>query len=115
MTYLGRFSPVRAYRDLRSFLATRERHELGFLVLAMAITGFLIYAFEKDSSVPVEYHRDIVYVQQWDANRTDAEIRAQQKIDGPLKAKRLAEEEAARRAKQAQFKKVDDAMTKWGL
>lgn len=115
MSYLGRFSPVRAYLDLRQFLASREPRELGFLVLAMAITGFFIYAFEKDSNVPVEYHRDIVYVEQWPADRTDAAIRAQQKIDGPIKARQAAEQEARIARSRADFKKVDDAMNRWGL
>lgn len=115
MSYFGRFSPIRAYRDLRVFLGSREPHELGFLVLAMAITGFLIYAFEKDSTMAPEYRRDIVYVEQWRADRTDAEIRAQQKIDGPIKAKRVADEEAGIARRRAQFKKVDDAMNRWGL
>lgn len=115
MGFFSRMSPVRAYKDLRLFLATRERYEFGFLVAAMAITGFLIYAFYKDSSVPAEYKRNIVYVQQWPADRTDAQIRAQQAIDAPIKAKRLAEEKAAREAKQAEFKRVDDQLTKWGL
>jgi hypothetical protein len=32
-----------------------------------------------------------------------------------VKAKRLAEEQAARDKKQAEFKKLDDALTRWGL
>lgn len=115
MQFFARFSPVRAYRDLRLFLASRETYELGFLALAITITGFLIYAFERDSTVPPVYHRDIIYVQQWRADRTDDEIRAQQKIDAPLKAKRLAEEKAEQEARRAQFKKVDDAMARWGM
>ncbi len=115
MQFFARFSPVRAYRDLRLFLASREPYELGFLALAIAITGFVIYAFEKDSTVAPVYHRDIVYVQQWRADRTDADIRAQQKIDAPLKAKRIADEQAELEARRAQFRKVDDAMTRWGL
>jgi hypothetical protein len=115
MNFFTRMSPLRAYRDLRLFLATRERYEFGFLALALCITGFLIYAFWRDSNVPQEYRRDIVYVQQWPASRTDAEIRAQQAIDAPIKAKAIADEKAAREAKQAEFKKVDDQLTRWGF
>ena len=49
MGSFSRFSPVRAYRDLRLFLRGRQPYELGFLALAMLVTGFLIYAFSKDS------------------------------------------------------------------
>ncbi|GGB38434.1 hypothetical protein GCM10011380_29810 [Sphingomonas metalli] len=115
MNFFGRMSPLRAYRDLRVFFAGREPYELWFLIAAMLITGFFIYAFAKDSSVEAPYKRDIVYVEQWRADRTDAEIRAQQAIDAPIKAKRLAEDKAAREKKQAEFKRMDDAMSRWGL
>lgn len=115
MSYFGRMSPVRAYKDLRQFLATRERYEFGFLALAVAITGFLIFAFYRDSTIPTEYKREIVYVEQWPATRTDAQIKAQQAIDAPIKAKALAEQKAARERKQAEFKALDDRMTRWGL
>lgn len=115
MSFFSRMSPWRAYKDLRQFLATRERYEVGFLALAMMIPGFLIYAFVQDSYVEPEYKRNIVYVEQWPADRTDAQIRAQQAIDAPIKAKRLAEIEAAEKQRQAQFKKVDDQLTRWGL
>jgi hypothetical protein len=115
MQFLSRFSPGRAYRDLRLFLGTRRPHELGFLVLAMAITGFFVYAFAHDSAVPVEYKPDIIYVEQWPLSRTDAEIRAQQKIDGAAKTKRLAEIKAAEDERRASFKRLDDRMKAYGL
>lgn len=115
MRYLSRFSPLVAIRDLRLFLAARQPHELWFLIAAMGITGFLIYAFAHDSYVEPEYRPKIIYVEQWPASRTDAEIRAQQAIDAPIKRRRLAEQRAAEAAKRAEFKKVDDAMTRWGL
>ena len=115
MNFFSRMSPWRAYKDLRAFLATRERYELGFLALAMGITGFLVYAFAHDSYVEPVYKRDIVYVQQWSADRTDAQIRAQQAIDAPIKAKQMVEAQAAREKKQAEFKKVDDQLSRWGL
>jgi hypothetical protein len=115
MDFFGRMSPLRAYRDLRQFLAGRESYELVFLMAAMLITGFFIYAFARDSAVEPTYKRDIVYVEQWTADRTDAQIRAQQAIDAPIKAKLLAEQKAAQERRQAGFKKMDDAMSRWGL
>jgi hypothetical protein len=115
MNFFSRMSPWRAYKDLRLFLATRERYELGFLALSMAITGFLVYAFAHDSYEEPAYKRNIIYVEQWRADRTDAEIRAQQAIDAPIKAKRMAEQKAAEDKRQADFKKLDDQMTRWGL
>jgi hypothetical protein len=115
MRYLSRFSPIRAYRDLRFFLASREPHELWFLVAAMAVTGFFIYGFYKDSYVEPVYRPQITYVQQWPLNRTDEEIRAQQAIDAPIRRRQLEEQRRAREARQAEFKKVDDAMERWGF
>ena len=115
MSYLARFSPIRAYRDLRFFLAQREKHELGFLVLAIAITGFFVYAFALNDYAPPPYKPDIVYVQQWPLTRTDAEIRAAQKVDQAAKDRRLAAEKAEADKRRATFKTLDDQMTKWGL
>jgi hypothetical protein len=115
MRYFRRFAPVRAYRDLRYFLATREPYEYWFLVAAMAITGFLVWAFAHDSRFEREYRPEIVYVEQWRADRSDADIVAQQKIDAPIKAKRMAEQKAREDKVKAQFQAVDNAMDKWGL
>jgi hypothetical protein len=115
MDFFSRFAPLRAYRDLRQFLAGRERHEFVFLLLAMLITTFFVYAFAKDSHVQPAYKPNIIYVEQWSASRTDDEIRAQQKIDAVAKAKRVAERKAFEDKKRAEFKKVDDALSKWGI
>ncbi|WP_294269850.1 hypothetical protein [uncultured Sphingomonas sp.] len=115
MSFFGRFSPVRAIRDLRFFLAQRRPYELVFLMIAVGITGFFIYAFARDDYVPVPYQPNIIYVEQWPADRTDVQIKAQQKIDYVKKKERLAEEKAAQDQRRAEFKKVDDALTKWGF
>jgi hypothetical protein len=115
MSFFGRFSPVRAIRDLRLFLSQRQPYELVFLMIAVGITGFFIYAFARDDYVPVPYKPDIIYVEQWPADRTDVQIKAQQKIDYVKKKERLAEEKAAKDQRQAEFKRVDDALNKWGI
>lgn len=115
MKFFSRFSPVRAYRDLRLFLSQRQPYELGFLALAMAITGFFIFAFMRDSYAEPEYRPNIIYVQQWRADRTDAEIIAQQKIDEPIRQKALAEQRKADEERRAGFKRLDDKLKSWGL
>lgn len=115
MSYLTRFSPFRAVRDLRFFLAQRQPHELIFLFLAMLITGLLIAGFARDSQVARPYKRNIIYVEQWPASRTDAEIRAQQAIDGPIKQKALDAQKAREKALQDDFKKLDDRLKAYGL
>ncbi len=56
----------------------------------------------------------IIYVEQWPAT-APMQIKAQQKIDYVKKKERLAEEKAAKDQRQAEFKKVDDALSKWGF
>ena len=115
MGLFSRFSPIVAYRDLRLFLSQRQPYELIFLIAALGVTSFLIYAFMKDSYVEKEYRPNIVYVEQWPANRTDAEILAQQKIDAPIQAKRRAEQKAREDAQRASFKRLDDKLKAMGI
>lgn len=115
MGSFSRFSPVRAYRDLRMFLSHREPYELGFLALAMLVTGGVLYAFSKDSYAEREYRPNIVYVEQWPADRTDAQIVAQQKLDAPIKAARLAEQKKREDETRASFKRLDDKLKAMGI
>jgi hypothetical protein len=115
MSFLRNISPVRAYRDLRQFLAQRKPHELVFLVLAITVTWTIMFAIASNSTVDKVYRPNIVYVEQWSANRTDAEILAQQKIDGP-KEKAAAEEARHQQEEtQAAYKRLDDKLKKYGL
>lgn len=115
MTFLKRFSPVVAYRDLRFFLATRKRHELGFLALSLALTLLVLWAFVKDSSFEKPYERTVIYVEQWPITRTDEQIKAQQVIDQAKRNIEKAELEKRRKAKQAEFKRLDDKLEAWGF
>lgn len=115
MSFLGRFSPGIAYRDLRHFVATRERYEFIFLALAIAITGAVMFVFMHDSHVETPYKRNIIYVQNWRLDRSDAEIKAQQVVDEAARKKRLAAEDAQRAKLRAQFKRLDDSLTNMGI
>ena len=116
MRYFSRFSPVAALRDLGVFFAARKKHELWFLACAAALTAGIILAFIKDSmSLERPYKREIIYVQQWPANRTDAEILADRARDAPRVKAEREKLRRAQEARRAEFKKVDDALTRWGL
>lgn len=115
MQFLARMSPLRALRDLRLFLHQRQPHELGFLALAMLITGFFIFAFVKDSSIAKVYKPDIIYVQQWRLDRTEAEIIAQQKVDQAKKDKDQAALEKEQAKTRAEFQRLDDKLKRWGI
>lgn len=115
MRYLDRFQPRSAWADLRYFVAHRQPHQLGFFCLSIALTVLTIAAFVVDSRFEPEYHRDIVYVEQWKLTRTDAEIIAQQKIDAVIKTRRLEAEARERAKNQAGFKKIQDKLDAWDL
>ena len=115
MGFFSRFSPVRAVRDLRLFLSHRQPYELGFLALSIAVTGFLIFAFARDSYSEKEYRPNITYVEQWRADRTNAEIIAQQRIDEPIRQKALAEQRRADEERRQSFQRLDKKLESWGL
>lgn len=88
-------TPAAAWRDLKAFLAGQHRHKLLIALAAIAIPILIVTGFYVDSNIKPEPR--IVYVQSWPADRSDEEIKAQQKID---EAKR--QEQAAERQRQYQ-------------
>lgn len=115
MRYLARFSPLRAVRDLRVFLAHRQPHELWFMLVAMVLTALVLVGFVKDSHFERTYRPDIIYVQQWPLDRTSEQIRAQQKIDQARKELLEARREKKRAEQRAAFKRLDDKLESYGL
>ena len=115
MAVLRFFSPRRAFLDLRDFLSRRRPHQLVFATLAVAVTGLFVFEIAHDSHYVVEYHPNIIYVQQWRADRSEAEILAQQKIDQVARDKRDAEIKRAEDAQQAAYKRIDDSLKKYGF
>ena len=115
MNFFARMSPLRAVRDLRGFLAQRQPYELWFGILAIVVTGLILVGFVKDSRIEKPYDPQIIYVQQWTLDRTDEQIRAQQKIDQAKKDKEQAELRARQEKRQAEFKRLDDKLNSWGI
>jgi len=114
--YFSRLNPFRAVRDLRRFLASRQRYEIFTLFGAAAVTWTIMWAFLIDSrSIEVPYQRNIIYVQSWPADRSDEAIKAQQSIDQVKKAEAIAAHEKRLKERQAKFKKIDDALRRWGI
>ncbi|PZQ61897.1 MAG: hypothetical protein DI544_04600 [Sphingomonas taxi] len=113
--FLARVSPVRATRDLRFFLQTRERYEWSFFALAIAVTTVVMWAFFYDSYAEKEYRPNIIYFQQWKLDRTDAEIIAQQKIDKPIRDAEIAAQRAREEKLRAGFKRLDDKLDAMGI
>ena len=101
-------SPRAVWADLRAFAAERRPHHWAAAGLALAMPVFLIVLFLVDGRTNTAPPAQIVYVKSWPANRTDAEIIAEQKID-------QARREKARKEHQEQFKKLDDKLERLGI
>lgn len=116
MSFFSRFAPVGAIMDLRRYLASRPPYEIGGLFGAIAVTMVVVTVMVQDSSnIKAPYERKIIYVEQWSANRSDAEIIAQQKIDKVAKDRELAEFDRLKKKKQAEFKRLDDKLRAYGF
>lgn len=113
--YFARFSPLRAVRDLRHFFATRESYHWRMMALSAAIVFAIFVGFIHDSRWERPYKPNIIYVEQWPASRSDAEIQAQLAIDKVAKTKRLAEEKRLQDEQQAAYKRLDNKLKAWGL
>jgi hypothetical protein len=92
-------SPRRAWDDFKAFIRNRDRgHVIGAL-LAVLVTAVILVIFFLDAYVNTAPPPQVIYVQDWRANRSDAEIVTQQKKD-------QAAREAALKARQAEFQKL---------
>jgi hypothetical protein len=92
--------PRAAWADLRAFFRHREREHWIGAALAVLVTIIIIIEFLVDSKINTAPPPRMVYVEQWNADRTDAEIIADQK-------KAQAEKEAAQKERQRQFQKLE--------
>ena len=86
------------------------------MALAIAVTWTVMLVFARDTHVEPAYREpEIVYVQNYKADRSDADIKAQQKLDLPEEQARKDAIIEAQRKRQQQFKRIDDALNAWGI
>jgi hypothetical protein len=74
-------SPRAIWRDIKLFFSGPHRHKLLFGLLAILMPGIIVLGFITDAHTNIMPGRSIRYIQSWPADRSDAEIKAQQKID----------------------------------
>ncbi|WP_353203974.1 hypothetical protein [Sphingomonas sp.] len=116
MNFRQYFSPIRAYHDLRSYVVTRRPHQIGFMALSLVLSYTMIVGTLDVTRMPKPaYHREVIYVQQWRADRTDAEIIAQQKIDGVEQTRQEQELKRLQAERKVQLKKLDNALKSFGI
>lgn len=92
--------PRAAFSDLRAFMRQRSREQVIGATLAVLVTMIIIIEFMVDSKINTAPPPQVVYAESWPANRTDAEIVAEQKKD-------QAKRDAAAKEKQRQFRELE--------
>jgi hypothetical protein len=86
-----------------------RRYKLVFGALAIGMTSIMVTLFILESRWGVlPEGPQIIYASDWPADRTDAQIKAQQKIDQAVLDKARAE-------RRREFQKLDDALKRSGL
>ncbi|WP_106640473.1 hypothetical protein [Allosphingosinicella vermicomposti] len=93
-------SPKVLLADLKAFMRERSRHQWIAAFFAVVMPVVILVGFYYDSQTNIAPGEQVIYVENWKADRTDAEIIAQQKIDQAEKEKRAA-------ARQREFQKLE--------
>lgn len=93
-------SPVAALRDLAAFMRHRSREQVIGGALALLVTAVIVIEFLVDAKIGTAPPPQVVEVELYPANRTDAQIIADQKND-------MATKEAAQKERQRQFQKLE--------
>ncbi len=103
--------PREALADLWSVLRERRRHQWGLLALAVTFTGVILWMFLYQFNIKREYQPpDIVYVEQWRADRTRAQVEARLAKDAPVEKAQAEELKKLQLDRQRQFQRVADMM-----
>jgi|SRR5438067_12972370 len=89
-------SPKGAITDLLNFVRHHSREQWIGLGLAILVTAGIVTIFVLDAKTNTAPPQQVVFVESWSLNRTDAEIVADQKKD-------QAAREAAAKEHQRQF------------
>jgi hypothetical protein len=92
-------TPLAAFRDLAAFMRHRSREQVIAACLALLVTSIIVIEFIVDAKIGTAPPPQVVVVDIYPANRTDAQIRADQ-------AKDQAAKEAAQKERQRQFQKL---------
>jgi hypothetical protein len=92
-------SPREALRDLAAFMRQRSREQVIGACLALLVTAIIVIEFLVDSKINTTPAPEVVQVDLYAPNRTDAQIAADQKKD-------QAEREAQKKADQEQFNQL---------
>src|SRR3954468_20379555 len=96
-------SPRAVLRDFLAFARQRDREHVIGAVLAFLVTLIIVIIFLVDPKVNTAPPEQVTYADIYPANRTDAQIIADQKKDAAALA-------AAKKEKQRQFKELENQL-----
>jgi hypothetical protein len=101
-------SPRALIADLRTFTAGRSRVQWFAAAMAILMPATILTLFLIDSHQDIGPGPELIMVKSWRADRTDAEIIADQK-------KHQVRREAAMKERQRQWQKVDKDLKRIGI
>jgi hypothetical protein len=101
-------SPRVLWADLRAFASERRPHHWVAMALAVMMPVAIVVIFAIDGRTNIAPGAQIIYVESYPANRSDAEIIADQKKDQAAREARLKE-------RQRQWQKLDKRMERLGI
>jgi hypothetical protein len=93
-------SPRALIADLRNFARERSRVQWIAAFVAVLMPIVIIATFIRDANTNIAPGEQLIFVDSWGANRTDAEIKAAQ-------LKHEAERQAAAAERQRQFQELE--------
>ena len=93
-------SPRAALRDLVSVIRHSGREQRIGAALAVLVTAIIVFEFVIDAKIGTKVPEQVAYAELYPANRTDADIIADQKKD-------MAAKLAAEKERQRQFQKLE--------
>jgi hypothetical protein len=93
-------SPTAALRDLAAFMRQRSREQVIGACLAVLVTAIIVIEFLVDAKIGTAPPPQVVEVELYSPNRTDAQIASDQKKDQAAK-------EAAQKARQQEYQKLE--------
>ena len=96
-------SPRVALRDLANFIKRRDREQIWGLTMALLVTTIIVIIFTVDPKINTAPPPSVIYVEDFPANRTDADIKADQQRDSEIRRQQ-------KEAKKRQFKELQDKL-----
>lgn len=100
--------PRALWRDLSDFWRDRPRHQWVAASLAVLIPIAIFVAFYFDASTNIAPGPQVIFVESWPMSRTDAEIKAKQRVD-------LRRREQAEERRRREFQRLDESLNRLGI